>query len=198
MFLSLRTTQRRSPSKKIGSIAVSTLVGFRKQKRVLQTLLVAFVLLPLFGCSKSKDDLIKELTALNFQFNADDFVRSAAEGDQKALGLFLAAGFDINKPNTAGYTGLMVAAERGRVDIVKLLLDHKADSNVSGRDGSTALMLAAENNQPEIVKSLINRGADPNRQDNNGWTAVLKAAYQGNSKCIEVLASQSKLEVDRA
>ncbi len=160
--------------------------------------LVSLVLLPLFGCSKSKDDLIKELTALNFQFNADDFVRSAAEGDQKALGLFLAAGFDINKPNTAGYTGLMVAAERGRADIVKLLLDHKADPNVAGRDGSTALMLAAENNQPEILKLLINRGADPNRQDNNGWTAVLKAAYQGNPKCIEVLASQSKLEVDRA
>jgi ankyrin repeat protein len=160
--------------------------------------LVSLVLLPLFGCSKSKDDLIKELTALNFQFNADDFVRSAAEGDQKALGLFLAAGFDINKSNTAGYTGLMVAAERGRADIVKLLLDHKADPNVAGRDGSTALMLAAESNQPEILKLLINRGADPNRQDNNGWTAVLKAAYQGNPKCIEVLASQSKLEVDRA
>jgi ankyrin repeat protein len=93
---------------------------------------------------------------------------------------------------------LMVAAERGRLDFVKLLLDHKADPNVAGRDGSTALMLAAENNQPEILKLLIGRGADPNRQDNNGWTAVLKAAYQGNAKCIEVLASHTKLELDRA
>jgi uncharacterized protein len=156
------------------------------------------VLLPLFGCSKSKDDLVKELNALNFQFNGDDFVRSAAEGDQKALGLFFAAGFDVNTPNTAGYTGLMAAAQRGRVDIVKLLLDHKADPNVAGKDGGTALMLAAENNQPEIVKQLLDRGADPNRQDNNGWTALLKAAYQGNAKCIEILASHTKLELDRA
>jgi ankyrin repeat protein len=156
------------------------------------------VLLPLFGCSKSKEDLIKELNALNFQFNGDDFVRSAAEGDQKALGLFFAAGFDVNTPNTAGYTGLMAAAERGRLDIVKLLLDHKADPNAAGRDAGTALMLAAENNQPEIIKQLLARGADPNRQDNNGWTAVLKAAYQGNAKCIEILASHSKLELDRA
>jgi ankyrin repeat protein len=169
-----------------------------RQGRVLQVFLAALVLLSLFGCSKSKDDLIKELNALNFQFNGDDFVRSAAEGDQKALGLFFATGFDVNTPNTAGYTGLMVAAERGRPDIVKLLLDHKADPNVAGRDGSTALMLAAENNQPEIAKLLIGRGADPNRQDNNGWTAVLKAAYQGNAKCIEILASHSKLELDRA
>ena len=156
------------------------------------------VLLPLFGCSKSKDDLVKELNALNFQFNGDDFVRSAAEGDQKALGLFFAAGFDVNTPNAAGYTGLMAAAERGRVDIVKLLLDHKADPNVAGRDAGTALMLAAENNQPEIVKLLLDRGADPNRQDHNGWTALLKAAYQGNAKCIEILASHTKLELDRA
>ena len=166
--------------------------------RVFQVLLAAMILLPLLGCSKSKEDLIKELNGLNLQFNGDDFVRAAAEGDQKALGLFLAAGFDINSPNTAGYTGLMVAAERGRVDIIKLLLDHKADPNVAGRDGITALMLAAENNKPEILKLLISRGADPNRQDNNGWTAVLKAAYQGNAACIEILATHSKLELDRA
>ena len=172
--------------------------GRSRQVRVLHILLAGLVSLSLFGCSKSKDDLIKELNALNFQLNGDDFVRSAAEGDQKALGLFFAAGFDVNTPNTAGYTGLMVAAERGRPDIVKLLLDHKADPNIAGRDGSTALMLASENNQPEIVKLLIGHGADPNRQDNNGWAAVLKAAYQGNAKCIEILASHSKLELDRA
>ena len=171
---------------------------FSGRRRVFKILLVVLALLPLFGCSKSKDDLIKELSALNFQFNGDDFVRSAAEGDQKALGLFFAAGFDVNTPNTAGYTGLMVASERGRPDIIKLLLDHKADPNVTGRDGTSALMLASENNQPEIVKSLIGRGADPNRQDNNGWTALLKAAYQGNAKCIEILASHTKLELDRA
>jgi len=198
MFLFLRHSQSTPLRKRIAAIKLAVFTTIRKTRLTLEILLIALVLLPLFGCSKSKDDVIKELAALNFQFNGDDFVRSAAEGDQKALGLFLAAGFDVNKPNTAGYTGLMVAAERGRPDFVKLLLDHKADPNVAGRDGSTALMLAAENNQPEILKLLISRGADPNRQDNNGWTAVLKAAYQGNAKCIEVLASHTKLELDRA
>ena len=198
MFLFLRHSQSTPLRKRIAAIKLSVFTTIRKTRLTLEILLVALVLLPLFACSKSKDDVIKELTALNFQFNGDDFVRSAAEGDQKALGLFLAAGFDVNKPNTAGYTGLMVAAERGRPDFVKLLLDHKADPNVAGRDGSTALMLAAENNQPEILKLLIGRGADPNRQDNNGWTAVVKAAYHGNAKCIEVLASHTKLELDRA
>src|SRR5260221_13424897 len=91
-----------------------------------------------------------------------------------------------------------MVAERCRSDFIKLLIAHKSDPNVAGRDGSTSLMLAAENNQPETLKLLISRGADPNRQDNNGWTAVLKADYQGNAKCIEVLASHTKLELDRA
>jgi uncharacterized protein len=179
-------------------VTLSAFTALPKPLRLFQVLSATLVLLSLFGCSKSKDDLIKELNGLNFQFNGDDFVRSAAEGDQKALGLFFGAGFDVNAANTAGYTGLMVASERGRPDIIKLLLDHKADPNVTGRDGTSALMLAAENNQPEIVKMLLGHGADPNRQDNNGWTAVLKAAYQGNAKCIEILASQSKMELDRA
>jgi uncharacterized protein len=164
----------------------------------LLRLLALLVLLPGFGCSKSKDDLIKQLSTLNLQFNGDDFVRCAAEGDQKALTLFLQAGFDPNTPNSANNTALMAAAERGRADIVKLLLDNKANPNVAGRDGITPLMVAAQNNQPDIVKLLLNQGADPNHQDNSGWTAVLKAAYQGNAKCIALLAAQSKLELDRA
>ena len=164
----------------------------------LLRLLALLLLLPGFGCSKSKDDLIKQLSTLNLQFNGDDFVRCAAEGDQKALTLFLQAGFDPNTPNSASNTALMAAAERGRADIVKLLLDNKANPNVAGRDGITPLMVAAQNNQPDIVKLLLSRGADPNHQDNSGWTAVLKAAYQGNAKCIALLAAQSKLELDRA
>ncbi|MBV9272947.1 MAG: ankyrin repeat domain-containing protein [Verrucomicrobia bacterium] len=161
-------------------------------------MLALLLILPCFGCSKSKEDLIKQLSTLNLQFNADDFVRCAAEGDQKALTLFLQAGFDPNAPNSANNTALMAAAERGRADIVKFLLDNKANPNVAGRDGATPLMVAAQNNQPEIVKLLLSRGADPNHQDNSGWTAVLKAAYQGHAKCIALLAAQSKLELDRA
>jgi len=66
MFLFRRPSQLRSPWKRIAPIAVSALIVFRRPERVLQILLVSLVLLPLFGCSKSKDDLIKELTALNF------------------------------------------------------------------------------------------------------------------------------------
>src|SRR3977135_1358973 len=95
----------------------------------------AFLTLVFFGCSQSKDGLWKEWGRMTLQFNADDFVRSAAEDDQKALALFFAAGFNVNAQNTAGKTALMVACERGKTGLAKQLLDRKADPNVAGADG---------------------------------------------------------------
>ena len=55
----------------------------------------------------------------------------------------------------------MLAARNGRVDAIKVLLDHKADVNAKDKlRGTTALMWAAEQGHPEAVKLLIAGGAD--------------------------------------
>jgi ankyrin repeat protein len=157
----------------------------------------ALLTLAFFGCSKSKEELVKELAGMNLQFNAEDFVRSAAEDDQKALALFFAADFNVNAQNTAGKTALMVACERGKTGLVKQLLDRKADPNVAGVDGTTALILAAQNDQPDIVKILLQNRADPDKEDNNGWTALSTAAYHGSARCVQILADRSKTDLSR-
>ena len=48
----------------------------------------------------------------------------------------------------------MYAAEKGHIEIVKLLLDHGADINAKDKDGKTALDLARENNKEKIVEYL--------------------------------------------
>ncbi|HEX3446478.1 MAG TPA: ankyrin repeat domain-containing protein [Chthoniobacterales bacterium] len=158
----------------------------------------AYLTLLFFGCSKSKEELVKELAGMNLQFNAEDFVRSAAEDDQKALALFFAAGFNVNAQNAAGKTALMVASERGKTGLTKQLLDRKADPNVTGPDGVTALILAAQNDQPDIVKILLQNRADPDKEDNNGWTALSTAAYHGSARCVQILADRSKTDLSRA
>jgi ankyrin repeat protein len=157
-------------------------------------------LLTLFfcSCSKSKEEALKQLGEMNLQFNADDFVRSAAEDDQKALTLFFDAGINVNALNTAGKTALMVACERGKISLVKQLLDRKADPNLAGRDGATALILAAQNEQPEIIKLLLDHRAVPDTEDHNGWTALSTAAYHGNVKSVQILASRSKTDLSRS
>jgi ankyrin repeat protein len=159
----------------------------------------AFVLLALFlfGCGKSREQAVQELARLNLKVQSDDFVRSAEQGDTKALPLFFEAGIDINARNSGGYTALMAAAKNGQAEIVTKLLEQKANLDVQGYNGLTALMLAAENNQLSIVKALLAKNADPNLQDNSGWTALMKAVYRGNTDCVVALADRSRQEVNR-
>jgi ankyrin repeat protein len=159
----------------------------------------AFVSLALFlfGCGKSKEQAVQELERLNLKVRSDDFVRSAEQGDTKALPLFFEAGIDINARNSAGYTALMAAAKNGQVEIVNKLLERKANVDIQGNNGLTALMLAAENNQLSIVKALLAKKADPNLQDNSGWSALMKAVYGGNTECVVAIADRSRQEVNR-
>src|SRR6185437_3089757 len=61
-------------------------------------------------------------------------------------------------------TPLMRAAEAGRVDEVRRLLQRGADVNEKLADvgGLTALMVAARRGRLEVVKILLQAGADPN------------------------------------
>ena len=64
------------------------------------------------------------------------------------------------------------AAEKGRIDVVRLLLDAGAD--VDQREGSdwTALFSAASEGHLEVVELLLDAGADFNVKDGSGETPL--------------------------
>lgn len=157
----------------------------------------AVFVLSFSGCGKSKDQAIQDLAKLNLKFSTDDFVRSAENGDLQALQLFLDAGIDVNLANSNGSTALMAAAQKGRIEVVNKLISQKANLDLQGKDGATALWLAADSNQVEVIKTLLKNNADPNIQDHTGWTALMRAVYQGNAKCVQVIADKSRQEVNR-
>ena len=72
--------------------------------------------------------------------------------------------------NVDGYTvtvtPLAAACCRGHLDVVKLLLDQKADPNAPSQDGCTPLYFATTHTPPpdrsSIVQALISAGADVN------------------------------------
>ncbi|CAD6244114.1 GSCOCG00013251001-RA-CDS [Cotesia congregata] len=99
---------------------------------------------------------------------------------------------DINKPNAAGYTpvmltalhgqtALMLAVSHGRTDMTRLLLDAGAAVNIQDEDGSSALMCAAEHGHADIVKLLLaNSDCDTSIVDVDGNTALTIAVHAGN------------------
>ena len=82
---------------------------------------------------------------------------------------------DINARNEHGMTALMRAAYHGRVQMVRVLLEHGADPNVSRNDNFTALSLAAFFGHAEIVDILMQRGANTNVATRFGTSPYLWA-----------------------
>lgn len=81
--------------------------------------------------------------------------------------------------NKPGWTPLHYAATAGNVPIIELLLDNSAYIDAESPNGSTPLMMAAMYGTPESVKVLIQAGADLNVKNQLGLTA-LDFAIRGN------------------
>ena len=69
---------------------------------------------------------------------------------------------------------LIEASCKGFLEIVKLLIEKKADINAKDCHGDIALIQASSNDHFEVVKLLLNNGADANAQDKDGLTALLR------------------------
>jgi ankyrin repeat protein len=52
------------------------------------------------------------------------------------------------------------AAQSGRLELARLLLDRGANPSLRSDDGATPLDLAQENNRPEVAALLRERGAE--------------------------------------
>lgn len=80
--------------------------------------------------------------------------------NKTAVLALLFRGADVNR---AGWTALHFAAAAGDLDIMDILLQHKADIDAPAPGGMTPLMLAAREGMEDAVKMLLERGADATR-----------------------------------
>jgi uncharacterized protein len=100
------------------------------------------------------------LTPEELAFLQDTF-DLARDGDLVDLVARLDAGVPVNLTNGAGDTLLTLAAYHVHADVVRALLERRADHGRVNDKGQTALAAAVFRRDPDIVTDLLDAGADP-------------------------------------
>ena len=134
----------------------------------------------------------KRLGKAKFHEEAQRELRHAIQiGDADEVGRVLSSGMaDVN--HLAGKQGRSllydaVNAQKSKIHVVQLLLDHGADPNQAITDGWTPLHIAAYKGDIDVVKLLLHRGANPNMASWRGTTALHTAAMWGKKDVVQVL-----------
>ena len=97
-------------------------------------------------------------------------------------------GVDVNcTSETLGETPRKWNGQRGHMDVVRVLVDNKADVNIKRTNGVTPLYIAAENGHTEVVKLLLGNKADVNASKQNGATPLYVAAQNGHTEVVKLL-----------
>lgn len=102
----------------------------------------------------------------------------------------IAAGNTI-EPHTDGVTSLQIAASAGHYDVVKLLIDAKADVNARDDEEKNALMSAVKGNFGEVASLLVEFGADANEpyidEEGNAHNLLMDAIIVENGNFSKLL-----------
>ncbi|MBK1840939.1 ankyrin repeat domain-containing protein [Azospirillum sp. YIM B02556] len=95
-----------------------------------------------------------------------------------------------------GKTLLMIAAEQGLTDAVRVLLERHARTDLRTSDGATAVMYAAWGGHDAVVRALADGGADLDTTNSDGKTALMAAAARGHEDVARTLIQRGVM-VDR-
>jgi ankyrin repeat protein len=93
---------------------------------------------------------------------------------------------DVNYSSDMG-TALMAATYKNQTELVKLLLENKANPNANDANGTTALLLAVQFKNTPLIKLLLEYNADKTIKDNKGKTAFEYAVFSENEQIINLL-----------
>lgn len=103
---------------------------------------------------------------------------------------------DFSKPAKVNYgrlygeTALIMAAQKGHAEIVRLLLTKGASIDMQTSDGKTALMKALEKADTEMAKLLLANGADSNVTTMKGTPLLQIAALGDHVDIVDILLAR--------
>eukprot|EP00118_Oscarella_pearsei_P003104 m.12968 g.12968 ORF g.12968 m.12968 type:complete len:2147 (+) comp24414_c0_seq2:49-6489(+) len=114
----------------------------------------------------------------------------AASGGYVEVGkILLNNGADVNAspvPSSKD-TALTIAADKGHVRFVELLLTRKAHVDARNKKGASSLWLACNGGHWEVVQALVKTGAEPDAEDNRKVSCLMAAFRKSHGKVIKYM-----------
>ncbi|XP_055599771.1 serine/threonine-protein phosphatase 6 regulatory ankyrin repeat subunit A isoform X3 [Uranotaenia lowii] len=102
----------------------------------------------------------------------------------------------MNRQSSIGWTPLLIACNRGHMELVNTLLANHARVDVFDNEGRSALHLAAEHGYLQVCDALITNKAFINSKSRVGRTALHLAAMNGYTELVKFLIRDHNAVVD--
>uniref|UniRef100_A0A452FJB4 Retinoic acid induced 14 n=1 Tax=Capra hircus TaxID=9925 RepID=A0A452FJB4_CAPHI len=120
--------------------------------------------------------------------NDDRLLQAVENGDaEKVASLLGKKGASATKHDSEGKTAFHLAATKGHVECLRVMVAHGVDVTAQDTAGHSALHLAAKNSHHECIKKLLQSKCPAESIDSSGKTALHYAAAQGCLQAVQVL-----------
>ena len=116
-----------------------------------------------------------------------DLVRFILANDHGTNPNLAVAKVKVNQPDANGRTGLSLAAENGRWEVIGVLVLADASVAIKDNDGWTALHFAVNSGDANTVAALLDCEANINEVDGQGWTPLIHAVIGDHVAVAQVL-----------
>lgn len=95
-----------------------------------------------------------------------------------------------------GHTALHAAAQNGHIEVVRKLMEYKANIEAVTNEGHTALFAAAHKGYANIVRVFLDYKSNPNKVSSNGYKPIHSASHQGHVEVVKLLCKYVTCEDD--
>lgn len=118
-------------------------------------------------------------------------VLAASKDRSYLIGVLMDFGVNLNQTSREKReTAAIVAADRGAVESLEVLIEGEADLNAEDNQGETALIKSVLKGHIRVVRALLDGGADMNHTDYTGRTALAHAEESRHRGIANLLSAR--------
>ncbi|XP_075713613.1 ankyrin repeat domain-containing protein 16 [Rhinoderma darwinii] len=140
-----------------------------------------------------------EVVGMDVEGRNNDYKRpiheAASMGHRDCLLYLLSKGAQVDCLKKADWTPLMMACTRKNIDVIKDLIEHKADPKLKNKDGWNSFHIASREGEPVVIAYLLDAFPDIwNTESKIKRTPLHTAAMHGCFNVVQILLERCNYE----